>query len=540
MRRFIFHILLTIILISSCQEKTEHPNIIIITATDFGLRSSNIYEHEFSSFLKTNNLDSLSRRSLKFNNFFTVTGVGGPNRASVLTGLYPHVHGLKYHEELFDRNQKLLPHRLRENGYNTAIIGDWVLNAEPSGFNHWEIITKDASYYNPSFIENRKFKSSSGYITDLITDKSLEWIKNAVDSKSPFFIKINHRASHRNWMPAIKHLNAYDSITFPLPVNYEASFSSNKDAAKEADMSIYNDLYEGHDLKFTTDNSWAYDPWPLHGFEAMSEPEDSIWFLAYNNKNKQMLDTVKNSKDLAIAKYQRFMRDYASTVLSIDESVGKIMNFLKANDLEDNTLVIFTADQGTFLGDNGWFDKRFMYDQVMRVPLLIYYKNKIVPGTSEGTIQNIDLYPTILDLLGLKSRRIIQGESFMEQLFDSSLRKEKSSKGIYFHYHEHPSFHNVRKHYGIRTEEFKLIHFYQEPQYWEFYDLTKDPKEQNNLIGSEQYSNTISNLKKSLYSLKDEYDDHSDIEDLNEKINIKEGPSPPHPAIKLTRDDMKK
>lgn len=490
---------------SDIVEQIKPPNIIFIMSDDHGAQAISAYGHELSQLAPTPNIDRLAKNGVMFKNAFCTNSICGPSRAVILTGKHSHINGFRMNGDRFDGNQATLPKYLQEIGYQTAIVGKWHLHGKPQGFNYWDILNDQGNYYNPEFIKGSDTTVVKGYATDIITKKGLDWLKQKEDTTQPFFLMVHHKAPHRNWMPALRHANLYDSIQFPLPDTYFQHFE-NQQAAKEQKQTIYEDMYEGHDLKMSAaygSTALAHNPWPKD-FDRMSTGQRKTWDNAYLHKNNAFYNADLHGKELATWKGQRYLQDYLATIASVDEGVGEILDYLEETGLDQNTLVIYTSDQGFYLGERGWFDKRFMYEESLRMPLLAQLPGRIKPGTiTDAMVQNLDFAPTLLDLAGgTQYTKEMQGKSF-KTVLDGTEADFK--EGIYYHYYDYPAFHMVKKQYGIRTKRYKLIHFYDDIDAWEFYDLEKDPKELYNAIYDEGYKATITTMHQKLDSLQEYY-----------------------------------
>jgi arylsulfatase A-like enzyme len=497
----------------------SRPNIIFIMADDHAAQAISAYGHEVAALAPTPNIDRIARNGALFKNSFCTNAICGPSRAVILTGNHSHINGFRQNGEVFNGEQPTLPKMLRTMGYTTAMIGKWHLDGRPRGFDYWNILRDQGNYYNPEFIHpkdsNGYLASASpldtvvveGYATDLTTDYAIDWLENKRDGKAPFFLMVHHKAPHRNWMPALRHLNKYDSINFPLPKSY-FSIHEGQQAAKEQLQTIYRDMYEGHDLKMTTrlgSNELAHNPWTTD-FDRMTQVQRKVWDAAYGPKNDAMHRADLSGRELAEWKGQRYLQDYLATVAAVDEGVGAILDYLEAEGLDKNTIVVYTSDQGFYLGEQGWFDKRFMYEEALRMPLLVQYPNVITPGTKiDAMVQNLDFAPTFLDFAGdTQYRERMQGASF-KGLLEGSAKADDFREVVYYHYYDYPAFHMVKKHYGIRTKRYKLIHFYDDLDTWEFYDLEKDPKEAYNAIDDPSYFAVIHSMERKLDSVQKEY-----------------------------------
>ena len=488
-------------------EKTavnQKPNIVFIMADDHAVKAISAYGSEIGKLAPTPNIDRLAKNGAIFNQNYNTNSLCGPSRAVILTGKHSHQNGFRMNGERFDNTQQTLPKILQQNGYQTAVIGKWHLSDEPTGFDYWKILDDQGKYYNPDFITAEDTTRVTGYAQDLITDYSIDWMKQR-NEEQPFFLMVHHKAPHRNWMPALRHTTLYDSVEFPLPDTYFPDFE-NQQAAEEQLQTIYEDMYEGHDLKLSKHkgtDSLAANPWK-DDFERMTAEQKEKWNAAYRPKNDAFWEKDLHGKDLAKWKGQRYLREYMATIASVDESVGRILDYLEAQDLDENTLVVYTSDQGFYLGENGWFDKRYMYETSFRMPLLMQFPKEIEAGSviSEMT-QNLDFAPTFLDMAGIEIPEDMQGISFKKVLYGEEA--EIGRDAIYYHYYDFPAFHMVKRQYGIKTDRYKLIHFYDDIDTWEFYDLEKDPKEQNNLIDAEEYQAEVKMMHQKLDSVQQHY-----------------------------------
>ncbi|NVN18671.1 sulfatase-like hydrolase/transferase [Muricauda sp. HICW] len=529
--------LLGLLFVVSCKQKDkpeeevaqDPPNIIFIMSDDHAYQAISAYNHELGKLAPTPNIDRIAKNGAIFQNNFCTNSICGPSRAVILTGKHSHINGFRMNGERFDNSQPTLPKHLKKLGYETAIVGKWHLHGKPTGFDYWDILNDQGNYYNPEFIQGEDTTVVEGYATDLITDKSLEWLQQRKDDKKPFYLMVHHKAPHRNWMPALRHLNVYDSITFPLPDTYFPEFE-NQRAAAEQQQTIYKDMYEGHDLKMSDgpgSTNLAHNPWTTD-FERMTPEQRKIWDEAYLPKNNAFYEADLHGKELAEWKGQRYLHEYLATVKSVDEGIGRILDYLEETGLDENTLVVYTSDQGFYLGEHGWFDKRFMYEESMKMPLLMQLPGVIEPGTNiEALVQNLDFAPTFLDLAGGQEYAVnMQGESFRE-LLDGT--QDDFKDAVYYHYYDFPAFHMVKRQYGVRTDRYKLIHFYDDIDDWEFYDLEKDPKELHNAINDEEYKEVIVAMHDKLDSLQAYY-----------KVTDKEFETTPKEKVDKTYEAFKK
>ncbi|MCG9972205.1 sulfatase [Gramella sp. YB25] len=473
---------------------------------DHAEQAISAYGHPVSQLAPTPNIDRIANNGAKFLNNFCTNSICGPSRAVILTGKFSHINGFRMNGEVFDGSQPTLPKYLKEVGYETAIVGKWHLHGKPQGFDYWNILNDQGNYYNPEFIRENDTTIVNGYATDIITEMGIEWLKNKRSSDKPFFLMVHHKAPHRNWMPPLRHINTYDSVTFPLPETY-FSKHENQVAAKEQLQTIYEDMYEGHDLKMTVakgSDSLRHNPW-TSDFERMTNEQRDAWNAAYRPKNDTFHDSNLSGRELAEWKGQRYLRDYMGTVTAVDEGVGEILDYLEEQGLTENTIIVYTTDQGFYLGEKGFFDKRFMYEESLAMPLLMQYPPVIKPGTTiDALTQNLDFAPTFLDFANAQIPEEMQGKS-LKPLLTGKADEDEFRDAIYYHYYDFPAFHMVKRQYGVRTERYKLIHFYDDIDTWELYDLEEDPQEENNLYGDPEYAEVQKKLHTKLKSLQEKY-----------------------------------
>lgn len=513
--------IICVALLYSCAQKPKkpvevlqptRPNIIYIMADDHATQAISAYGHVISQIAQTPNIDRIANDGALFKNNFCTNSICGPSRAVVLTGKFSHVNGFRMNGDTFNGNQQTFPKLLQNAGYNTAMIGKWHLDGLPQGFNYWHILTDQGNYYNPDFIrvnENTKQVDTTrieGYATDIITEDAIKYLNTIKSSKQPFMLMVHHKAPHRNWMPALRHLNKYDDVTFPLPETYFSSHEGST-ASKLQQQTIYQDMYEGHDLKMTKQkgsNELAHNPWTTD-FDRMTTSQRAIWDKAYQPKNDAFHEAKLSGKELAKWKGQRYLQEYLATIAAVDEGVGKILDYLESNGLAENTMVVYTTDQGFYLGEKGWFDKRFMYEESLSMPLLIKYPKGIKKGTViEALTQNIDFAETFLDYANVAIPTDMQGKS-LRPLLEQKLNSEDFRDAIYYHYYDYPAFHMVKKMYGVRTKRYKLIHVYDDIDEWELYDLDKDPNELINVVDNKDYAEVKKQLQDKLKSLQLQY-----------------------------------
>lgn len=482
------------------------PNIVFIFSDDHAIQAIGAYPSRLKDFIKKNNLtpniDSLADEGGIFINSFCGNSICGPSRSTILTGKHSHKNGFKQNGDTFDGSQWTFPKEMRKAGYQTAIVGKWHLKSDPTGFDHWDVLPGQGFYYNPDFKTANGPTKSHGYTTDIITDKTIEWLDSR-DSNKPFMLMCQHKAPHRSWLPSLKYLNLLDDVTVPEPETLFDDYSNRTSSASENEMTISEHIWIKNDLKLTKPLYGRGDDVP-YDFRPMTDQQRKEWDKAYVPKNEAFKKKKLTGKELLRWKYQRYVKEYLRCIKSVDDNVGRVNKYLEDNDLKDNTIIIYCSDQGFYLGEHGWFDKRWMYEESLRMPFIIRWPGTIKSGTVyDEFIQNIDYAPTFLDIASGRTPKDVQGRSLVPVI-----KQEKDSnwrKSIYYHYYEHPGYHNVRKHYGIRTERYKLMHFYEVDE-WEFYDLDKDPNEINSVYLDPRYSDTVRQIKQELKALQDKYD----------------------------------
>lgn len=500
----------TVVAMSSCQENKEIDkplNIVYIMTDDHTAQMMSCYDTRYA---ETPNLDRIANDGVLFSNSYVCNSISGPSRAVMLTGKHSHKNGKIDNNTVFDGSQQTMPKLLQKAGYQTAIVGKWHLESTPTGFDFWEILPGQGDYYNPDFITPNGDVHYEGYVTDIITDLGLEWLENSRDKEKPFSLFIHHKAIHRNWMADTCHLALYEDKTFPLPENFYDDYQG-RIAAQEQEMSIDKDLDLIYDLKMNREGAksalkalYTRNEDTGGAYGRMNEAQKKAWNDHYEPIITDFYNQNLSGKKLAEWKYQRYMRDYLKTVKSLDDNVGRVLDYLEENNLLENTLVVYTSDQGFYMGEHGWFDKRFMYEESFSTPLLMRLPNG-KKGVIPEMVQNIDYAPTFLELAGVEIPEDIQGKSILPLLKGEKVTDWRTS--LYYHYYEYPAEHRVKKHYGVRTERYKLIHFYDDIDEWELFDLENDPMEMNNLYGQEGTEKLVDELKKELLKLQEQYDD---------------------------------
>lgn len=486
-------------------------NIVYIMTDDHTQQAMSCYDRRYTV---TPNLDRLAAEGVRFTNSFVCNSLSGPSRAVLLTGKHSHKNGYTDNTEgaMFDGSQQTVQQLLQEGGYQTAMIGKWHLGSRPTHFDYWTILPAQGDYYNPDFITPDDTIRKEGYVTNIITDMSIDWLRNQRDTAKPFCLFVHHKAIHRNWMADTCDLKLFEDKTFNLPETFWDDYEGRLAAAKQ-EMSIDKDMTLTYDLKMLDKSIedhylslYTRDGGTAGTYGRMNEAQRAAWDAHYQPIIDQFKKAKLTGKALAEWKFQRYMRDYLKVVKSLDDNVGRLLDELRAEGLLEKTVVVYTSDQGFYMGEHGWFDKRFMYEESMRTPLIMRLPDDYGKrGDIDEMVQNIDYTPTFLELAGLPIPEDIQGVSLVPLL-----KGEKPAdwrKSLYYHYYEYPAEHSVCRHYGVRTERYKLIHFYNDVDAWELYDLQEDPMEMHNLFGQPGTEQITEELKAELVRLQDQYDD---------------------------------
>ena len=517
----------------------KRPNILYIMCDDHSYQTISAYGSAVSQLAPTPNIDRLAQEGMRFDRAFVENSLSTPSRACLMTGLYSHQNGQQQLAEGIDTSKTFFPELLQTAGYETAMIGKWHMSCEPKGFDFYYVLDDQGQYYNPTFKSpntNGEFVQESGYATSLITQHAIEFLDSR-DAEKPFCLMVHHKAPHRNWMPEQKYIGLYEDVEFPLPETFWDDYSTRGVAAHEQKMTIAYAMEMIQDLKVNelySDKAGPEDQFSymcLMGELGRLTPEErEVWDNFYGPRNKAFLDAKLSGKDLTVWKYQNYMKDYLRCIRSVDDSVGELLAYLESNGLLDNTIIIYTSDQGFWMGEHGWFDKRFMYEESFRTPLIIRYPKMIQAGSvTTALTQNIDYAPTMLDAAGVEIPQEMVGRSLLPLFGGDTPADWRTS--LYYHYYDSPTFHLVRRHDGVRTDRYKLIHFYgkggeagaspnmlvegsrenrvfnllkkanyfpkksPDVDYCELYDLENDPNELNNLYGQPGYEEITTQLQ---------------------------------------------
>ncbi len=508
---------LAFLLCFSCTSKVpSQPNILFIMSDDHSERAISAYG---SKLIETPHIDRIANEGIRFNNSFVTNSICAPSRAVLLPGKYSHLNSVLDNNQVFDGSQATFPKYLRSAGYETSMIGKWHLKSEPTGFDHWKILKGQGEYYNPLIRDESGERNINGYVTDIITNLAIETLENR-DRNKPFAMLLHHKAPHRNWMPNLKYLGYFKGRKFPLPDTFYDDYSNRSVAAEESDMRI-DDMFLTWDMKLNPEDIEretgsggsgektgmirdSYREW-------MNDEQRQVWEAYYDSMSTDFRKANLSGKALLEWKFQRYMEDYLGVILSVDESVGRVLDYLDQEGLTENTIIVYTSDQGFYLGEHGWFDKRFMYEESLSMPLVMRYPKEIEAGQiSNDIVLNLDFAPTFLDYAGIHNPIGMQGKSLRS--LTRGQRPKDWRTSMYYHYYEYPQgWHFVKRHYGIRTKRYKLIHFYDDIDAWEFFDLLKDPGEINNAYNDPAYKDVIEKTKQELMKLRQEVGDTNPI-----------------------------
>jgi arylsulfatase A-like enzyme len=467
-------------------DSTTHPNILFVFCDDQAYQALGAYG---ASFARTPNIDRIANEGMRFDRCLTTYSLCGPARACVLTGKYSHLNGFYNNtNSRFDGSQVTFPKLLQKADYQTAIIGKWHLITDPTGFDFWEVLPGQGVYYNPQMIREGKRLKRPGYVSDIITDDAIDWLKNQRDKSKPFLLMVDHKAPHRNWEPSLANLTLYDDVKFAEPPTFFDDYSGRGKAEHVQQQEIAKVLTD-NDLKLADQSD-------------QTPEQRKVWDAYYQPRNQAFRDQHLTGDDLARWKFQRFMHDYMATAASVDQSVGRLLEYLSQSGLDRNTIVVFSSDQGVFLGEHGWMDKRWIFEQSLRTPLLIRWPGVVAPGSvSPAIVSNLDFAETFLDAAGVAPPPEMQGRSFVPILKGQTPPDWRT--GFYYHYYEHPAEHNVARQYGIVTDRYKLVYFY-EPNmnYWELFDLKTDPLELKSVYDDPAFSGVKADLHHRLDNLR--------------------------------------
>ncbi|MCS7270462.1 MAG: sulfatase, partial [Gemmataceae bacterium] len=466
---------------------SSRPNILVILSDDHAYQAISCYGDP-RRLIETPHIDRLAREGVRFDRCLVPNSICGPSRASILTGKYPHRHGFYNNTNCrFDGTQTTFPKLLQKAGYQTALIGKWHLVSDPTGFDYWHILPGQGVYYNPPMIRQGERVQHSGYVTDIITELSLAWLHKR-DKSRPFLLLVHHKAPHREWSPALRHLGHDRDRQYPEPPTLFDDYSGHGRAIRDQDMTLAHSF---------TDLDAKLQPPPR-----LTPEQLQVWNAYYEPRNQAFRQQKLTGKDLIRWRYNRYMHDYLGCVKGVDESVGRLLKYLDDEGLTDQTLVVYCSDQGFYLGEHGWFDKRFILEESLRTPLLIRWPKVARAGHVDRQLTSVvDLAPTFLEAAGLPPDPAMQGVSLLPILRAQPTPNWR--KSFYYHYTEYPVPHRVRPHYGIVTARYKLVHFYKpDVDEWELLDRDKDPLETRNFYHDPAYADVVRQLHAELQQLR--------------------------------------
>ena len=489
----------------------DRPNIVFLFSDDHAIKAISAYGGPLANVAPTPNIDQIADQGAVFLNSFCANSICGPSRATILTGKHSHKNGFMRNGNNFDPRQWTVAKALQDGDYSTAVIGKWHLNSHPVGFDHWEILPGHGSYYNPEFLQmDGTTKRFEGYATDLTTDKALTWLESR-DKSKPFFLMCQHKAPHRTFAPALRHLGAFDDVEIPEPENLFDDYANRSLTLATNEMEIDRHMDWAYDLKIRKDERGDAklpepDRYGTPEYNRMNAAQKRAWNAHFSPHNQKFLADYQTGKlthsDIVRWKYRRYMRNYLSTVKAVDESVGRMLKYLDDNGLADNTVVIYSSDQGFFLGEHGWYDKRWMFEESFRMPFLIRWPGVVTPGLQpKELIQNIDYAPTFLDMAGMATPDEVQGRSLVPLLKGENSDWRES---LYYAYYELGE-HAVPQHFGVRTQTHKLIYFPQSDE-WNMFDLQRDPNEMTSVYALSEYRQTRQQLADEFTRLREQFD----------------------------------
>ena len=524
--RLLLYILVLSTSLVSCQsaaqedeKNTQRPNILFIMSDDHAYQAISAYSDRL---IETPNIDRIAEEGMLFTNACVTNSICAPSRAVILTGKHSHLNGKIDNRFPFDTTNVTFPQLLHDAGYQTAMFGKLHFGNNPKGFDQFKILPGQGAYYNPDFNTKNEGKIQiEGYTTDIITDMTLSWLQEERDAEKPFLLMYLHKAPHREWLPAERHYKEFTKRTFPEPETLFDDYEGRGSAAKEAEMNLLKHMNWAGDSKIRPSlldslgipetEDWDHEAFARE-VGRQNETQRAAWDAVYDSVNQHFKENYASmsQEDLMRWRYQRYMQDYLGSIASVDEGVGQVLDYLEESGLAENTIVVYTSDQGFYLGEHGWFDKRFIYDESFKTPLLVRWPGVIEPGTTNTQmVQNLDFAQTFLTAAEVDAPSDMQGESLIP-LFKGET--ENFRDAVYYHYYEYPSVHMVKRHYGIVTEDYKLAHFYYDVDEWELYDRKKDPNELNNVYNDPEYAEIVEKLHQDLDELRAKYKDSKELD----------------------------
>lgn len=509
-------VFLTALPTTTAGEPTDaRPNIVFVFSDDHSPQAIGAYGGILKEVNPTPNIDALAKEGMLFQNSFCTNSICGPSRAVILTGKHSHVNGFMRNGNRFDGSQETFPKLLQKGGYQTAIIGKWHLGSQPQGFDYWDVLKGQGDYYNPVFLSDKGKSTVEGHCTDVVTEKALKWLSDR-DSDQPFMLMCQHKAPHRTWMPAIRHLDLYADIELKEPETLFDKMEDNASGAHNQEMEIDRHMHLFYDLHLPQPADFdpkakgpSLDKSAMRNMKKFTDQQRKQWDEKWKARNEAFAAAKLTGKDLVRWKYQRYVKNYLRCVKGVDESLGQIIDWLEENNLRENTIVIYSSDQGFFLGENGWYDKRWMYDQSMKMPLVVSWPGVTKANSvSDELVQNLDYAETFLEIAGVEVPEAMQGRSLVPLL--KGQVPDDWRQSVYYRYFEHPGPHMVPKHFGVRTKDLKLMHFHELDE-WEFYDLNSDPDERTNQYANPKFAEQRTAMLAELIELQRQYGDAVEV-----------------------------
>ena len=506
--------------LSGCQTAAvfgsrKKPNILFIFSDDHAQAAISSYGKHLKDAAPTPNIDRIAEGGAIFERSYCANSICGPSRACILTGKHSHVNGFLDNERCrFDGDQPTFPKYIQKSGYQTAMIGKWHLVSDPQGFNYWEVLPGQGNYYNPDFLQQGGGKKRyEGYCTDIITDKALDWLKNGRDKSKPFMLMCQHKAPHRNWAPPERYYDLFKGTDMPEPDSLFDDYSNRSPALAQQQMSIAKDFNWSHDMFMhgkPTDPRFT-DFMGNGEYKRMTPEQKKRFDAAYGPESESIQKAMKegkvSDKQLTQWKYQRYIKNYLRCIRAVDDGVGRLLDYLDESGLADDTIVIYSSDQGFYLGEHGWYDKRWMFEESFSMPFLIRWKGQIKPGSrSKALIQNIDYAPTFMELAGLTPPEDMQGRSLVPVFKRSGVAPADWRKSLYYAYYGERC-HHVAKHDGVTTDRYKLFFMpdMRGNARWQLFDLVEDPQEMRSVHLDAAYAKVFADMKAEYYRLRKEY-----------------------------------
>ena len=528
MKQFFVFSFMIIVLFFGCtpqnnpenSQSQKRPNIIFIMSDDHAYQAISAYSDQL---IQTPNIDRIAEEGMLFTNACVTNSICAPSRATILTGKHTHINGKIDNHMPFDTTNVTFPQLFQDAGYKTAMFGKLHFGNNPKGVDDFMILPGQGNYINPTFISSKGDTIIEGYVTDVITDLTLNWLEDQRDEEKPFMLAYLHKAPHRPWWPRADKFKEFSKKEFPYPETLFDDYSNRGTAAKTAEMNLLYHMKYTHDSKIrpeTLEEMGGVEPEIIDNWNGFYGPYNRAT-ESQKAQYEPVLDSINNyfmenwpkmtEEEKMKWKYQRYMQDYLGCISSVDDNVGRVLDYLEQTGLDENTIVVYTSDQGFYLGEHGWFDKRFIYDESFKTPLIIKWPGKVKPGSwNDQMVQNLDFAQTFLEAAGIDAPSDMQCESLIPLLTGND--NEWDRDAVYYHYYEYPAVHMVKRHYGIVTREYKLAHFYYDVDEWELYDRKKDPYELNNVYDDPAYAEIVDKLKVDLKNIRDKYGDSEELD----------------------------